>query len=192
MFDSIDQLEGKTLRVLFKIHCARGLPVKYVNELICRYKWIDEKNEEYQTEVNTTKSINPDFNYEKDHELFVSPYVISHIWEGALAIGVYGKMSQENLNQLLKGANKEKDKANAATTLKPPADKSSTNVAEGPPLPIHPTPTDSLTRGGESPDVEKLRIENEQQKRRIMELEEQVKRCGNPPIVKSSACCNIF
>ncbi len=102
MFDSIDQLEGKTIRVMLKIHSARGLPVKYAGEVQCKYKWIDEKAEEHQTEINTSKSINPDFNYEKDHDLFVSPFVISHIWEGALAIGVYGKMSQENIDQILK------------------------------------------------------------------------------------------
>lgn len=88
MFDSIDQLEGKTLHVVVKVHSARGLPQKYTNELVAKYKWIDEKNEEFSTEVNTSKTINPDFNYEKDHELFVSPFIINHIWEGAIAIGV--------------------------------------------------------------------------------------------------------
>ena len=64
-------------------------------DIYYRYKWIDEKAEEYKTEVNTSKSINPDFNYEMDHELFVSPYVISHIWDGALAIGVrYGPTNE--------------------------------------------------------------------------------------------------
>ena len=24
----------------------------------------------------------------KDHELFISPFIINHIWEGAIAIGV--------------------------------------------------------------------------------------------------------
>ncbi len=114
MFDSIDQLEGKTIHVMFKILSARGLPVKYSSEIMCKYKWIDEKSEEYQTEVNTSKSINPEFNYTKDHELFVSPFVVSHIWEGAVAVGVisihitrskvYGKMSQENINAIMKTA----------------------------------------------------------------------------------------
>ena len=27
MFDSIDQLEAKTLKITLKIHCARGLPL---------------------------------------------------------------------------------------------------------------------------------------------------------------------
>jgi pSer/pThr/pTyr-binding forkhead associated (FHA) protein len=89
MFDSIDQLEGKTMKIILKLHSARGLPQKYANELLCKYKWVDEKSEEYQTEVNSSKSINPDFNYEKEHELFISPFIINHIWEGAIAVGVF-------------------------------------------------------------------------------------------------------
>lgn len=37
MFDNIDQLESKTLQVTLKIHCARGLPAKCIDELKCKY-----------------------------------------------------------------------------------------------------------------------------------------------------------
>jgi len=120
LVDNIDQLESKTLQVTLKIHCARGLPSKNIDELVCRYKWIDDKAEEYQTEVNTAKTTNPDFNYTKEHDLYVSSYVLNNIWESSLVIGVYGKMSQDNLNQLMKGAPKEKAKAivNNGTSVK--------------------------------------------------------------------------
>ena len=36
MFDSIDQLEAKTLKITLKIHCARGLPPSYIDEIVCR------------------------------------------------------------------------------------------------------------------------------------------------------------
>lgn len=36
MFDSIDQLEGKTVHIIIKIHSARGLPQKYISELMCK------------------------------------------------------------------------------------------------------------------------------------------------------------
>eukprot|EP00826_Nyctotherus_ovalis_P052972 TRINITY_DN6807_c0_g1_i4.p1 TRINITY_DN6807_c0_g1~~TRINITY_DN6807_c0_g1_i4.p1 ORF type:complete len:388 (+),score=71.63 TRINITY_DN6807_c0_g1_i4:115-1278(+) len=95
-------------RTAGQMHCRAAVQV-----LVCahsRYKWIDDKAEEFQTEVNTSKTINPDFNYERTHDLYVSSHVLGNIWENALVIGVYGKMSQDNLNQLMKGALKDKFK----------------------------------------------------------------------------------
>lgn len=97
MYDSIENLEGKTLQVQIMIHGARGLPVNFVDELMCKYKWIDEKGEEFETPVTATKSANPEFNYERIHELYISSYVISQIWDGSLAIGAYGKLSQGSM-----------------------------------------------------------------------------------------------
>lgn len=102
LYDSIEQFKGRTLRVAFKLHCARGLPSKLANDLMCRYRWVDEEADEYETEACGHRTINPEFNYEKEHELFVDPYVLEHIWDSALIIGVYGKMSQEDIDQIVK------------------------------------------------------------------------------------------
>jgi len=96
-YDSIEDFKGRTLRIILKIHYARGLPAKFSNEVVCKYKWIDEEADEYETEVNSNHTINPDFGYEKEHELFVDPYVIEHIWDNALVIVVYGKMAPESI-----------------------------------------------------------------------------------------------
>jgi len=196
MFDSIDQLEGKTIHVLLKILCARGLPGKYVSEVMCKYKWIDEKAEEFQTEVNNQKTINPEFNYEKDHELFVSPFVTSHIWEGAIAIGVYGKMSQADINQIAKGVNKEKDKMGVTARGFNPQEKSSITNAENPNIaPGSPHETINLPQKGvESPDQIACMLQKEIEIRdqKIRELEEKCRRMDSPPVVKNTSCCTIF
>eukprot|EP00826_Nyctotherus_ovalis_P039341 TRINITY_DN377_c0_g3_i1.p1 TRINITY_DN377_c0_g3~~TRINITY_DN377_c0_g3_i1.p1 ORF type:complete len:555 (+),score=157.98 TRINITY_DN377_c0_g3_i1:1690-3354(+) len=101
LYDSIEQFKGRTLKVTFKLHCARGLPSKLANDLMCRYRWIDEEADEYETEATGHHTINPEFKYEKEHELFVDPYVLEHIWDSALIIGVYGKMSQEDIDQIV-------------------------------------------------------------------------------------------
>ena len=41
--------------------------------------------------MNKSKSINPEFNYEEEHDLFVTKTVISKIWEGTLDIFIYGQ-----------------------------------------------------------------------------------------------------
>eukprot|EP00826_Nyctotherus_ovalis_P037081 TRINITY_DN3356_c0_g6_i2.p1 TRINITY_DN3356_c0_g6~~TRINITY_DN3356_c0_g6_i2.p1 ORF type:complete len:535 (+),score=200.04 TRINITY_DN3356_c0_g6_i2:1735-3339(+) len=103
MYDSIESLEGKTLQVQVAIHGARGLPSTAVGELKCRYKWIDEEGKEFETPVVAAKSINPEFGYEKVHDLYISSYVVSHIWDGSLSIGAYGKVNRSAFKKTSEG-----------------------------------------------------------------------------------------
>ena len=89
-------MEGKVLDIQIIIESAKGLERNVVEEVVCKYKWIDEMNEEFETQVITSKSTSPIFNYDKTHKLRVSTYVISHIWDGALIFEVYGKGSKES------------------------------------------------------------------------------------------------
>jgi len=103
MYGSIEDIENKILRIKLIIHGARGLPPNFIDQLICRYKWIDEKKEDFETPVITIRNTNPEINYEKVHELLVSSYIISHISEASLAIGVYNKMLQDGVVAQKKG-----------------------------------------------------------------------------------------
>ena len=106
-------------------------------------------------------------------------------------MGIYGKMSQESMNQLLKGAAPVKEKDKSGATPKP-TDKSTTPTPDGTNA-IMGTPGDMQTRGGDTPDqvTYKLKLEVDAKEQRIRELEEQLKRCGNTPVVKDSSCCTI-
>lgn len=97
MYDNIENLEGKTLQVQVIIHSARGLPANFVDELMCRYKWIDESAEEFETTAVASRGTSADLNYERLHDLYVSSYVVSHIWDGSLSIGAYGKLSRSGV-----------------------------------------------------------------------------------------------
>ena len=88
-YDSVEDLEGKTMNVLLKIISARGLAKTYANELYSKYIWIDENGEEFATTPIEKPTTNPEFNYEKNHELFLTKYVIDKMWESALSISVY-------------------------------------------------------------------------------------------------------
>ena len=55
-----------------------------------------------ETDILITKSINPDFNYTKTHELVIDKNVLDKIWEGAFIIGLYGKISEEGLDEYKK------------------------------------------------------------------------------------------
>ena len=99
MHDSIEEFKDKEMDIHFEIHCARGLPQNLVNEVICKYKWIDEEAELFETPIATSKSINPDFNYTKVHKLYIDDHIIEHIWNGSLVISIYGKLSDIEIDQ---------------------------------------------------------------------------------------------
>ena len=54
-----------------------------------RYKWIDEKDLEFETEKQPFNQ-NPQFNYVADHDVFVSKFVIDKLWTACLTVDVYG------------------------------------------------------------------------------------------------------
>ena len=87
--------------------------------------------------MNSNKTINPTFDYEKDHELYISPYVMSHIYDGSITIGVYGKMSQDNIDQIIKTAAKDKPKQISNIQVK----SDSKTSTENKPSPVNNTPT---------------------------------------------------
>lgn len=82
---------------MLQIFSLRGLPSKYSSSVYCKYNWIDENAASFETGKTVVRSQNPDINYEKDHDLFLSRYVIDHMYESSLAINVYGKMSDEHI-----------------------------------------------------------------------------------------------
>lgn len=88
-------MKGKILRIHLRVEEARGLPEKYSYNTFCKYKWIDEKDQEFETEKQPFNQ-NPQFNYIQDHDVFVSKFVIDKLWSACLTVDVYGQMNVEN------------------------------------------------------------------------------------------------
>ena len=139
----------------------------------------------YETDINTVRTINPEFNYEVEHELFVDPYVLSHIWNGALAINLYGKISQENINKTIK--KNEQLSAPNDDLLK--VRKFSENTSSSSRRP-------SVNDYSDDPVILQKAIEEYfyvmfRRNSQIMELEKKLKKRLNPDVVTNSSCCII-
>lgn len=90
---------NNTLQVRFKIHEIEGLPEKYSSDTFCAYNWVDEAGDRFET-PRLQKDRNPKYNYEHNHDLFVSSYLAENLQYSILMIGVYGKLSEEKMHDL--------------------------------------------------------------------------------------------
>lgn len=50
LYENINELIGQSLTVTFQLHGARDLPPKYATDVYLSYKWVDENQEDYNTE----------------------------------------------------------------------------------------------------------------------------------------------
>ena len=97
LYENINELIGQNLTVTLQFHGARDLPPKYATDVYLAYKWVDENQDDYNTEKTQTgvNVIHPEFKYKYEHSLYISNILAERIWESILTINVYGKISKE-------------------------------------------------------------------------------------------------
>lgn len=91
LIDKIDDLKGKNLIITLKIIRADNLPADKSFRTFCRYKWIDENESLHETQVIESNTQNPEFNYEKAHDLVINEATIKKINKSSLMISVFIK-----------------------------------------------------------------------------------------------------
>lgn len=114
--------------------------------------------------------------------------MLGNVWENALVIGVYGKMSQDNLNQLMKAAPKDKFKGAANGSSNGKSDTRNTKGDQfqsnnGVDIKI------SSSLEGLPP---KAREAIAMRDKKIKELEDQLKKYSIPPEAVPSSCCTVI
>ena len=98
-YNTVNDLDSKRIQVILQIHSLNGLPSKLSGCVYCKYNWIDETVALFETEKTKSKTQNPEINYEYDHSLFLSRYVIDHLYESSLVIKVYGRFAEMQIEQ---------------------------------------------------------------------------------------------
>ena len=84
------------------MHGSRDLPTKYATDVYCAYKWVDENQDDFQTEKTDTglNDPQPNFKFKHEHDLYVSNVIAERLWETILTVNVYGKISSEQRTML--------------------------------------------------------------------------------------------
>ena len=100
-YESVSSLLNQTLSIDFKIHQISDVPDKYSNDVYCTYQWVDEAGEKFETHKHSDPR-DPNFNYQASHDLFVSNYVSENLQYSIFMIAVYGKLSDEKMQGLVK------------------------------------------------------------------------------------------
>jgi len=102
-FDDVNQLVGRTLDVKLELHGAKGLPDQLCTEVYGQYNWIDESAKLFTTAISPPgkKSKNVDWNYKHQHELHLNNYIVKNLSESVIIVSVFGKISEENMKDIV-------------------------------------------------------------------------------------------
>ena len=181
-YEDVSSLLNKTLSVDFKIHQIEDIPDKYSKEIYCTYQWVDEGGEKFETHKHDNPK-NPNFDYQANHDLFISNYISENLQYSILMIAVYGKLSDEKMEGLVKDF---AARPQTSALLKDPEKKGNENEpfyedkgGDQNVLKINEEGSEddtSIKKGNQPPEVEKKMIELERKLKKMQKENEKLKK----------------
>ncbi|CAG9327700.1 unnamed protein product [Blepharisma stoltei] len=211
-FDNLKEILGKNLNLKVAIGEATDIPENFSTNCYCKYKFAVVSEEEYMTQKCMQTTVNPKFNYIRDHNIEITPEVADDFLHHALAISVYGDITEETKQREL---NKLREKYGQASN---PVKSARIKEFEEEPEILendHPGYSEIYNNSktivpSENPEalktaleqkelqIQKLKAENIKREQeyaiRLRELEEREKKASNQvPVAKRGSCaCLIF
>jgi hypothetical protein len=210
-YDNLTEVQGRQLELSVKVFKASDIPASLCTDVHCSYRlpMLSEDELFTTTKVSSTSQA-PEFNYEQRHKLTVTKTVAEELLSHALAISVYGDITQEKRQQefeKLKDQTKETHRKILVGTATL-HDESFEAVTPGTSLAKTPKvkPEPSLPHKGtakvhtevlerrlveQQEAIEREKAEwirkEEEMMRRVRELEDQNRKSGSTK--KGSSCC---
>lgn len=90
-YESISDLQGKTLKFTVELKQGKEFPEKYCHEIQGRYIMFPHGTDEHQTQIIAEKTKTPNFNYKHTHELEIDEELCAFLLSNTLTVGIYGK-----------------------------------------------------------------------------------------------------
>ena len=204
-YDNLKELLNKNLDITLKIVEAVDIPENYSTNMYCAYNLTMCSQEEFTTEKCMETTTNPQFNYTKVHSVAVTPEVAEDFLNHALAISVFGDITQEKKQEeinKLKHASTT-NYAMAQANIKANMDLSDIEEEEDQDnSPLRKSTTKGVTELKSKLEqkeelIQKLKAEQlqkeEEYNRKMREIEEKEKKLQNVAVAKRGSCaCIIF